>query len=150
MNTDFSDWAVRKTVKVYLSYHHAIHARAHAGLSWIKHALFAVLIHEGLKVKIVDRIPDQPDSGRLVIEDRLNVSIACVPKLDSEPDLWPAINSNSGMQTDWLLLNFGSSEPDFCPKPLDEAEQQERLWEKIIHSEEDELDHEESEAEHVP
>jgi len=27
MNTDFSDWAVRKTVKVYLAYQHAIHAR---------------------------------------------------------------------------------------------------------------------------
>ena len=150
MNTDFSDWAVRKTVKVYLAYHHAIHARAEAGLPWISQALYAVLIHEGLKVKVVDRFPDQPDSDRLVVEDKLHVSIACVPKLDPEPVLfWSPINSNSGMHTDLLLLNFGSCEPDFYPKPLDE-EQQERLWEQDMYPEEDELDYEESEAEDVP
>jgi hypothetical protein len=140
MNIDFSDWVVRKTVKVYLAYHHAIHARAEAGLPWIKQALYAVLIHEGLKVKIVDKIPDQPDSGRLVVEERLNVSIACIPKLDPEPVLWPAINSTSGMQTD---------EPDFYPKPLDE-EQQERLWEQAMYREENEFEYEDSEAEDVP
>jgi hypothetical protein len=149
MDTDFSDWAVRKTVKVYLAYHHAIHARAEAGLPWIRQALYAVLIHEGLKVKIVDKIPDQPDSGRLVVEERLNVSIACIPKLDPEPVLWPAINSTSGMQTDWLSLNFGSDEPDFYPKPLDE-EQQERLWEQAMYREENEFEYEDSEAEDVP
>jgi hypothetical protein len=150
MNTDFSDWAVRKTVKVYLAYQHAIHARAQADLPWIKHALYAVLVHEGLRVKIVDRIPDQPDSGHLVVEDGLNVNVACVPRLDPEPVSWQPINSNSGLKTDWLTLNFGSAEPDFYPKPMDEAEHQERLWEEIIHPEEDEFDYKESEAEDVP
>ena len=148
MNTDFSDWAARKTVKAYLAYQHAIHAHAEAGLPWIRHALYAVLIHEGLNVKIVDKIPDQPDSGRLVVEDRLNICIACVPKLDPEPGVWPAIHSGSGLQTDWLVLNFGSDEPDFYPRPLDE-EHQERLWEKVMYPEENEFDHEESEAEDV-
>ena len=150
MNTDFSDWAVRKTVKVYLAYYRAIHARAQAGWPWIRQALYALLVHEGLKMQIVNRIPDQPDSGRLIVEDRLNVHIACVSKIDPEEVLWPAINSSSGMQTNWLLLNFGSRTPDFYPKPMDEAEQQERFWEEAMHSEEDEFDHEESEAEHVP
>jgi len=47
---------------------------AEAGLPWIRHALYAVLIHEGLKVKIVDVIPDQPDSGRLVVEGGLTLA----------------------------------------------------------------------------
>ena len=53
------------------------------------------------------------------------------------------------MQTDWLSLNFGSDEPDFYPKPLDE-EQQERLWEQAMYREENEFEYEDSEAEDVP
>ena len=151
MDTDFADWAVRSTVKVYLAYHHAIHARAQEGRPYLLRALYAVLVHEGLKTKLVEDIPDQPDSGRLIVEDRLHVTIACVPKIDPEPVLfWSPISSNSGLQTDWLLLNFGSSEPDFYPQPLEEAERMERFWEAAIHPQEDDLDYEESEAEDVP
>ena len=56
MNTDFSDWAVRKTVKIYLAYHHAIHARAQEGRPYILRALFAVLVHEGLKAEPVEGV----------------------------------------------------------------------------------------------
>jgi hypothetical protein len=149
MNIDIADWALRRTVKIYLAYHHILQARAQEGQPDLLQALFAVLLHEGLKVKLVEDLPDQPDSGRLIVEDRLNIHIVCIPKIDPEPVLGPAINSNSGLQTDWLTLNFGSSEPDYYPKPLDEIDQMEHFWEEIMHPQEDELDYEESEAEDV-
>ena len=80
MNTDFADWAVRKTVKVYLAYQHAIHAQAQKGRPYLLPALYAVLVHEGLNGKIAAGTPDPPDSGHLIVEDRLNIHIACVPR----------------------------------------------------------------------
>ena len=79
MNNDFADWAVRRTVRVYLAYHHAIHARAQEGRPYLLRDLVAVLVHEGLKVKLVEGMPDLPDSSHLLVEDRLNIHIACLP-----------------------------------------------------------------------
>ena len=62
MNTEFSDWAVRKTVKVYLAYQHAIHAQAQKGRPYlleavsldtpgIVHAVTAILRSHGINIE---------------------------------------------------------------------------------------------------
>ena len=151
MSPDFSDPTVRKIIKIYLSYHHAIHTRAlREGRPYILRALYAELFHEGFKTQIMDCISDESDSGHLIVDKRITVWVVCVSKLDPEPVSQRSMQFNGGIQTTRLVLNFGSSEPDYYPQQMDTAEQLENFWEEGLGPEEDELDYVEDEAKDVP
>jgi hypothetical protein len=131
MESIFSDWVVRKTIKVYLSYQHAIHARAKEGRPYILHALYAVLIHEGLEAATAGEDPET-GIGYLVVDKRISISVVYVPKLNEEDYLWLPTHFESGSQTCSLVFNFGSPEADFLLRPPDEQVEVDCFWKKGV------------------
>ena len=119
MQSIFSDWVVRKTIKVYLSYHHAIHARAKEDRPYILHALYAVLVHEGLEA-VIDGQDPETGIGYLIVDKRITISVICVPILNEDDYPWLPINFENGSRACSLVINFGSREADFLPQPPDE------------------------------
>jgi len=131
MESIFSDWVVRKTIKVYLSYQHAIHARAKEDRPYILHALYAVLIHEGLEA-VIDGQDPETGIGYLIVDKRITISVVCVPKLNEDDYPWLPINFESGSRACSLVFNFGSSEADFLPRPPDEQVEVDFFWKKGV------------------
>ena len=119
MESIFSDWVVRKTIKVYLSYQHTIHARAKEDRPYILHSLHAVLIHEGLEAAMAEQ-DTETGIGYLVVDKRITISVVNVPKLNEDDYFWLPINFESESQACSLVFNFGSPEADFLPRPPDE------------------------------
>ena len=131
MQSIFSDWVIRKNINVYLSYHHAIHARAKEGRPYILHALYAVLVHEGLEA-VIDGQDPETGIGYLIVDKRITISVVCVPKLNEDDYPWLPINFESGSRACSLVFNFGSSEADFLPRPPAEQGKVDFFWKKGV------------------
>jgi hypothetical protein len=131
MESIFSDWVVRKTIKVYLSYQHAIHARAKESRPYILHALYAVLIHEGLEAAAAEQDPET-GIGYLIVDKRITISVISVPKLIEDEYFWLPINFECELQACSLVFNFGSPEADFLPRPPAEQVEVDCFWKKGV------------------
>jgi hypothetical protein len=124
------DWRRNKLAHIYLRYHSAIHARSREGQPYIMRAFYAVLVHEGLKVK--QHGPDmetpfdpQTGAGYLLVEQAFVVDLVCVPRITPEIVLRHFSDIPYALHGKYepFLLNFGSAGTQGYPGPMDEA-----LW----------------------
>ena len=130
MHAPQKDWRRNKLAHIYLSYHSAIRARSKEGQPYIMRAFYAVLVHEGLKVKQLG--PDmettfdpKTGAGYLLVEQTLVVDLVCVPRITPEMVLRRFSDIPYALRGKYepFLFNFGGADPQGYPGPMDET-----LW----------------------
>lgn len=122
------DWRRNKLVKIFQTYHSAIRARSIEGRHYTMRAFFSVLLFEGMQVKKLGPskgIPfcDDTGEGYLLVANAFIVDVIYTPQLTPQlvAEVFQEMPYKFSKTHERFLFNFGSSEPQGYPGPIDLA-----------------------------
>jgi hypothetical protein len=122
------DWRRNKLVKIYQTYHSAIRARSKEGRHYTMRAFSSVLAFDGMRVDKLGPskgIPfcDDTGEGYLLVENALLVDVIYTPQLTPQlvVEAFREVPDELAKNCERFLFNFGSSQPQGYPGPIDTA-----------------------------